>query len=44
VVPGLAGERTLEATPIAVDAWLFFPSTYGKTYAVEHAEVDAVAV
>jgi quinohemoprotein ethanol dehydrogenase len=31
----LPGERTLEATPLAVDGVLFFSGTYGKTYAVD---------
>jgi quinohemoprotein ethanol dehydrogenase len=31
----LAGERTLEAPPLAVDGVLYFSGTYGKTYAVD---------
>jgi quinohemoprotein ethanol dehydrogenase len=31
----LPGERTLEATPLAVDGVLLFSGTYGKTYAVD---------
>lgn len=31
----LPGERTLEATPLAVDGVLYFSGMYGKTYAVD---------
>jgi quinohemoprotein ethanol dehydrogenase len=31
----LPGERTLEATPLAVDGVLYFSGTYGKTFAVD---------
>jgi quinohemoprotein ethanol dehydrogenase len=31
----LPGQRTLEATPLAVDGVIYFSGTYGKTYAVD---------